>query len=106
MPVVVEVDLAPGLQGVQLVGLPDKAHHRTLVLPSANTSEASLIEELRIHTTPKMRELVLQLKGEQPRPGGGYRGAISVERATDGYRLQHCGRAEPSRQRHSTSGNS
>ena len=52
-----------------VIALADQAHQqqaRALVIPPANASEASLIEGLPIHTAPNLRELVRQLKGEQP----------------------------------------
>ncbi|QNJ04315.1 YifB family Mg chelatase-like AAA ATPase [Synechococcus sp. PROS-U-1] len=54
-----------------VIALADQAHQqqaRALVIPPANASEASLIEGLPIHTAPNLRELVRQLKGEQPWP--------------------------------------
>ena len=66
-----------------VIALADQAHQqqaRALVIPPANASEASLIEGLPIHTAPNLRELVLQLKGEQPWPVIGCNGSRSSGR--------------------------
>ena len=54
-----------------VIALADQAHQqqaRALVVPPDNAHEASLIEGLPIRTAPNLRELVQQLKGEQPWP--------------------------------------
>ena len=59
-PVVVEVDLAPGLPGVQLVGLPDKAiqESRERVRSALRNSgfRAPLVRVCLLYTSPSPRD--------------------------------------------------
>jgi magnesium chelatase family protein len=69
-----------------VIALADQAHQqqaRALIVPPSNASEASLIEGLPIRTAPNLRELVRQLKGEQPWPVIGCSGPQPSSHITD-----------------------
>ena len=83
-----------------VIALADQAHQqqaRALIVPPSNASEARLIEGLPIHTAPNLRELVRQLKGEQPWPVVGCNGPQPSSHITDPEPWPHLDKSLASR---------
>ena len=83
-----------------VIALADQAHQqqaRALIVPPSNASEASLIEGLPIRTAPNLRELVRQLKGEQPWPVLGCSGPQPSSHITDPEPWPHLDKSLASR---------